>query len=158
MSLTAQESELIEAIIAVRQAWASTLNYLSFRPPVKPPTSQTYHCRCQLIQKNGKQMLLPLKRHDRKLESVVWFKLFCLSFDYQVFVMNVLRFLLSSSQLQCSTSATQTTMWMRVMALWRCRCGVQGPIFPKEEPSQCAPERQILFQLRVCGGTRYLSL
>lgn len=158
--MTAQESQLIETIIAVRQAWASTLNYLSFRPPVKPPTSQTYHCCCQLIPKNRKQAcflscifadVVPLKRHDGKLEM-------CLSFDYQVFVMNVLRFLLSSSQLQCSTLATQTTMWMRVMALWRCRCGVQGPIFPKEEPSLCAPERQILFQLRVCGGTRYLSV
>lgn len=84
MSLTAQESQLIETIIAVRQAWASTLNYLSFRPPVKPPTSQTYHCCCQLIQKNRKQACflscifahvvaedVPLKRHDRKLESVV---------------------------------------------------------------------------------------
>lgn len=63
-----------------------------------------------------------------------------------------------SSQLPYSTSATQTTTWMRVMASWRCRCGGQGLIFPKEEPSQCAPERQILFQLRVCVDARCLSL
>lgn len=58
-------------------------------------------------------------------------------------------FLCCSSQLPSSTSATQATARMRVMASWRCRCGGQGLTFPKEEPSQCAPERQILSQLRV---------
>lgn len=63
-----------------------------------------------------------------------------------------------SFQLLSSTLATQTTGWMKVMALWRCRCGGQALISPKEERSQYAPERQILFQLRVRGRVRHLSL
>lgn len=63
-----------------------------------------------------------------------------------------------SSQLPSSTLATQTTTWTRAMALWRCRCGGRGLIFPKEEPSQCAPERQILSPPRVCVPARRLSL
>lgn len=61
------------------------------------------------------------------------------------------------SQFPCSTSATQTTTWMRARAMWRCRCGGRGPISPRREPSQCAPERQILFQLRVRVGAQSLS-
>lgn len=69
------------------------------------------------------------------------------------------RFLLRCySQFPSSTLATQTTTWMRAMASWRFRCGGQELIFPKVEPSQCAPERQILFQLRVCLDSRRLSL
>lgn len=62
------------------------------------------------------------------------------------------------SQLPSSTLATQTTMRMKVMALWRCRCGGRGLIFPKEELLLCAPGRQILSQLKVCVHARLLSL
>lgn len=61
-------------------------------------------------------------------------------------------------QILFSTLEAQNTMWMRVMALWKCRCGGQGLIFPKEELSQHAPKRQILSLLRVYVSDKHPSL
>lgn len=63
-----------------------------------------------------------------------------------------------SVQILFSTLEAQNTMWMRVMALWKCRYGGRGLIFPKEELSQCAPKRQILSLLRVCVSDKHPSL
>lgn len=57
--------------------------------------------------------------------------------------------LLPPTQFPSSTSATPTTTWTRATATWRCRCGGRAPISPRRERSQCAPGRQIRFQLRV---------